>query len=244
MIRILTTILVLTFSLNAFSQKISVDTLFISTGEEVLTHSQNDKLKFPIVRTGNLKIDSLINQDLKHRFMGYEFHDIPIDSTIIKWARNNIINLDFEITFNKHNLISLNISAEGCGAYCTSWTEYFTYSGTTGKYLTINEIIDIAGKFQILVISDTEKQYHEQRTELKEMFLNEESGLDEETYQLVLDYYETCEKSFEIKDFALYDDYLQIIHECHLPRVIRNLNPNISLIYKFNEIEEHLKIKN
>ncbi len=241
--RILTIIFLLTIGLNSFGQKISIDTLFLPKGEK-FTQLQNDKLKFPLVKTGNLKIDRLINKDLKNRFTNNEFPNSPTDSTLIKWADDQIIYLDFEVTYLKNGLISLNVSAEGCGAYCTSWTDYFTYSVTTGKYVTINEIIDTTGKFKNLVISDKDKKYDEQRIELKKMLLDKESGLDDDSYEWALEHYGNCDNSFELNSFALFSDHLEIIEKCYLPNAIKNLTPIIELKYNYVDISEYLKIKN
>lgn len=243
MTRIVTTILILTFGLTSFGQNISVDTLFLPKTEK-LTNFQNDKLKFPIIKTGDLKIDNIINKDLKDRFTNNEFIDLPTDSTIIKWAGEQVIYLDFEVTYVKGGLISLNISAEGCGAYCTAWTDYFTYNYITGQFLTIDQIIDTTGNFKNRVIADRDKQYEQQKKELKEMLLDKNAELDEDTYNWALEQYENCEKEFTLKSFALYSDHLEIIENCYLPNAIKNLTPTIQLKYKYVDLKKDLKIKN
>jgi hypothetical protein len=242
-IRILTTILILTFRLNSSGQGISIDTLLLPKGEK-FNHFQNDKLKFPIIKTGNLEIDKLVNKDLKNRFTNNEFPDLPTDSTLIKWADEQIIYLDFHVTYSKSGLVSLNITAEGCGAYCTGWTDYFTYNLTTGKHVTINEIVDTTSQFKILVLSDKDKQYEEQKAELKKMLMDKDSGLDQDTYEWALEYYDNCDNEFALNSFALYADHLEIISICHLPNAIKNLTPIIELKYDYMSIKKYLKIKN
>lgn len=243
MIRILTTTLFLIYGLTIFGQVISVDTMFLPKAEKN-TYFQDDNLKFPIIRTGNLQIDNSMNKDLKNRFTNNEFPDLPTDSTIIKWADENVDYLDFEVTFIKNELISLNISAEWCGAYCTGWTDYFTYDLTTGKYLTINEIVDTTGKFRTLILSDKDKQYEEQKIELKKMLLDKDSEHDEDTYNWVLEQYETCDSEFVLNSFALHSEHIEIIDKCYLPNIVKSLTPVIVLKYKYDDIKEHLKIKN
>lgn len=242
MIRFLTTIILLTFGLTSFGQKISVDTLFIPRTEK-FSNIQNEKLKFPVIKTGNLQVDKAINTDLKNRFTKNEYPDLSTDSTLLKWS-DGIIYLDFEVTYIKNGLISLKISAEGCGAYCTAWTDYFTYNYITGPFLSIDQIIDTAGNFKSLVIADKDKQYEQQKTELKEMLLDKNAGLDEDTYKWALEQYENCDKEFTLNSFALHTDYLKIIEECYLPNAIKNLTPTIVLKYKYVDIKKDLKIKN
>lgn len=104
MIRFLTTIMLLTFGLTSFGQKISVDTLFIPRTEK-FSNIQNEKLKFPVIKTGNLQVDKAINTDLKNRFTKNEYPDLSTDSTLLKWS-DGIIYLDFEVTYIKNGLIS------------------------------------------------------------------------------------------------------------------------------------------
>ncbi len=108
-----------------------------------------------------MKFDNIINKDLKNRFTNHEFVDLLTDSTIIKWADEQVIYLDFEETYIKNGLISLNLSADGCGAYWTGWTDYFTYNYITGQFLTIDQIIDTTRSFKSLVIADKDKLYEQ-----------------------------------------------------------------------------------
>lgn len=235
--------ILLFFGLSSFGQNVSVDTLHLPKGER-FAQLQSADFKFPIIRTVNKKIESLINKDLINKFTHNEYPEQTPDSTLIKWADDQIISLDFEVTYLKNGLISLNISAEGCGAYCTSWTDYFTYSTFTGKYVTINEIVDTTGKFKYIVIADKNRQYEEQRIELKKLFLDKDSGLDEDSYKIALENYDNCDNSFELNSFALYSDHLEIIENCNLPHVMQNLTPIIELKYKYINIKKYLKIKN
>ena len=242
MTRIVTTILLLTFGLTSFGQNISVDTLLIPRIEK-FSNGQNEKLKFPVIKTDNLQVGKAINTDLKKRFTNNEYPDLSTDSTIIKWA-DGVIYLDFEVTYIKNGVISLNISAEGCGAYCTSWTDYFTYNYLTGQFLTIDQIIDTTGNIKNQVIVDKDKQYEQQKKELKEMLLDKNAELDEDTYKWALEQYESCDNEFRLKSFALHSDHLEIIEKCYLPNAIKNLTPTIVLKYKYVDIKKDLKIKN
>lgn len=242
MIRILSAILFLAFGQTLFGQKISVDTLFLPITER-FSNTQNEKLKFPVIRTGNLQVDKLINTDLKNRFTNYEYSELPTDSALMKWA-DGVIYLDFQVTYVKNGLISLNITGEGCGAYCRSWTDYYTYNYLTGEYVTIEKVVDTTGQFRNRVIADKDKQYKQQTVELKERLNDNEKDFDKHTYEVVLEYYTDCSKSFHFESFALHADHLEIIENCHLPNVIKSMEPVIELNYKYTDIKDYLKIKN
>lgn len=110
--------------------------------------------------------------------------------------------------------------------------------------MTINEIVDTAGKFKTLVLSDKDKQYEVQKKELRKILLEKDSELDEATYNWALEHYERCDNEFALNSFALHADHLEIIEKCYLPNAIKSFNPEISLKYKYVDIKEHLKITN
>jgi len=237
------TIILVFIGFGVFGQNIQIDTLNLKKIGH-FKQSQNDKMNYPIVNSGNNLIDSLINFDIKNKFTSNEFTSQSIDSTLIKWSDEQLAYLDFKVTYNKNGILSLNISGEGCGAYCTSWTDYYNYSTKTGKSLNIGEIIDTTGNFKELIISQKNKQYKQQRKELKKRLFDKNHPIDKETYNWALEYYEDCQKSFNIQTFALYPDHLEIIDNCYLPHAIRSMEPYIELKYKYSKIKKYLKIKN
>lgn len=227
----------------AFGQVVQVDTFRLADSEH-FKDIQSHKMNFPVVRSGDKRIDSLINGDLKNRFTGNEYPNETLDSTLTKWAGDQIVFLDFQVTYNQHGILSIKISAEGCGAYCSNWTDYFNYSTLNGKWLKISDVIKNVAEFKTRVNKDKKEQYAEQRQELKEMLNDKDSGLDQSTYEWALKNYENCEKNSDFESFAIYPDRLEIIEDCYLPNAIKNLTPIIELKYKFSEIGEELKIKN
>lgn len=241
MTRILTIILVFLGTI-AFGQSVQIDTFRLNVSER-LKGNQSDKMNFPIIRTGNKEIDSLINTDLKNRFTDYEYPTEDLDSTLIKWAGDQLVFLDFQVTYNRNGILSINISAEGCAAYCTAWTDYFNYSTSNGKWLNISDVIDNLTEFKARVCTDRKEQYAEQKRQLMELLKDQNSELDESTYEWALKYYADCEKNADLESFVVYPDRLEIIEGCDLPHAIRNLTPIIELIYKFSDIGKGLKIK-
>lgn len=236
-LKFLVFIIISAFTHHTFAQHLQIDTLFLFRNEKAGA-LDNQKLKFPIVISGHKKIDALINADIKNRFTNNEFTGLPADSTIIKWAGDQIIFLDFEVTYLKNGLLSLNISAEGCAAYCTGWTDYFTYSLKTGKHLSVNDIIDTTGEFRNMVFAEKDKQYDEQRAELKKLSSDPNSGLDDDTYKWVLEQYNSCDASFTLSSFALYPDRIEVIDNCSLPNAIKVFDPEIRLVYKYDDLRK------
>ena len=193
MTRILTIILVFIGTI-AIGQEVQIETFRLEKSER-FKDIQSDKMNFPIIRTGNKEIDSLINTDLKNRFTDNEYPKDNFDSTLIKWAGDQIVFLDFQVTYNRNGILSINVSAEGCGAYCTSWTDYFNYSTSNGEWLNISDVINNTVEFKRIVDKDKKEQYAEQKRLLKEMLNDQDSELDEVTYEWALENYDDCEKT-------------------------------------------------
>jgi len=76
------------------------------------------------------------------------------------------VEVDFAITYNKNDILSLNIRAEGCGAYCTTWTEYFNYSLATGQWLETGDVVDTSGTFPDMVRNDYTNKHRRYLEEL------------------------------------------------------------------------------
>ncbi len=222
------------------SQNWKVDTLLLTVSHK--SESASQKMEFPIIRSGNEVIDKMINEDLKNRFTDNEYPKLATKEALTKWSAENITYLAFQVNYLKNGIVSLIINVEGCGAYCSEWTRYFTYDLNTGKYLTVNDIVDSKGRFSVRVIADKDKQYEQQKTELKAMLSDKNMELDKETYEFTLSQYESCSKDFALNNFTLYEDRLELVEICELPHAIKNLSPIINLVYRYEDIKAHLKI--
>ena len=231
-------LILLQIGLYSFGQSTRIDTLFLHKDEKSIYVNSN-QFKFPVVRTGSENIDLKINSDLRRDF--FNDNDRSLESDL-EWVDESLIYLGFWVTFNRNGVLSLNINAESCGAYCTIWTSYYSYSTVTGERLNIDDVVYLSEEFKEMVVSDKDSQYTKEKDRLERMRSDINSGLDEEDFNLAVEYYENCQKSFQINEFVLHDDYLQIICECNLPRMIRNLTPVVMLKYRFDSIKG-LKIK-
>lgn len=234
-------ILIFFLCLKSYGQEVFIDTLKINLSERFAELQPENSNNFPLINTGNKEIDSLINYDTKNRLTQFESEDEKILSSINKWAESGLIFLDFEITYLKNDIISYKINLEGCGAYCTTRTDYFNYSIKTGKFLEINSILEIE-KLREKIIKEKDEQYESQKKKLKDLLKDEEANLDQDTFEFVLNRYNECQESFQIDRFALHKDYIQIIEECSLPHVISPLIPVIELKFYYDDIREYLKL--
>lgn len=54
-------------------------------------------------------------------------------------------SLDFELVNNKNNILTINVIAEGCGAYCETYNNYTSFDLTTGANIDLNDIVSSQG---------------------------------------------------------------------------------------------------
>jgi len=228
--------LLIFISSYSFSQSVKIDTLEQSKGVDLTD------INYPIFRTNNRKVDSLINQDIISRISHDEVIENNTATTIGKMIENGLVNLEFDITYNSNDMLSFNIEYETCGAYCYHSTQYFNYSIVSGKALTIDDVICDKERFRKIVINEKNLQFKEQKRLLKEA-LEKESEIDSQTYDWALEYYISCDEKFDLNTFSLNSSSVEIIHSCYLPNAIKSLAPVYELIYKYSEISEYLKIK-
>lgn len=109
---------------SVFGQVAQVDTINLEPSNEFKDLDQG-KLKYPIIRTGDPNIDSLINCDLQIRLTSNRSRIESLDSALLSWTNDGISDLDFQVTYNNNGILSINVGVEWCNAYCDFWTGYF-----------------------------------------------------------------------------------------------------------------------
>ncbi|MEQ9188339.1 MAG: hypothetical protein RLP15_11435 [Cryomorphaceae bacterium] len=223
----------------ALGQRVEVDT-FRLTQSERFSDLQSEKMNFPIVRTGNGRVDSLINLDLKNSVTSSTDLNASLDSALSRWVGDQIMYLDFQVSFNDDGILSLQVFVEGCGANCSGWTEYFNYSTTSGKRLAIGHVVDTNGAFRACVYNDKAVQYANEKRKLSMLVNDPESDFDPSLYALVLERYEDCENSFRLASFVIHPHHIEVIAHCYLPNALKHLTPEISLRYDKAAIEPYL----
>jgi hypothetical protein len=147
------------------------------------------------------------------------------------------------VTFNKNGILSITINAEGCGAYCTAWSDYYNYSIISGRPVDITSIIDTSGGFGEIVKKDFRDQFDKAKRELKNRHLDKEEGIDSSEYQRVLEYYSECENSFSLQTYKLSPQTIEIIKTCSVPHYMLPLTPYFELKYSSQDVQKFLRTK-
>lgn len=215
------------------AQQVFVETLTLVEAEETEFRTY-PRIDMPVVRTGDTRIDSSINADIRQRLFGNQDE--------MQEALEMLSYLGYQVTFNRGGILSITVNSEGCGAYCSNWSTYLTYDTTTGTALLLPDIVHISDAFKSIVSYGFSHQLNEQKEELAFMLDDPDFEMDEQTYLWALERYNQCILQLNEEEYVLYPDHIRIIANCSMPHAIRNLTPVFNLSYSYSEISDHLLI--
>ena len=197
---------------------------------------------YPIVVTKNSAVDEMINNEIKTQVLDIEDNNASAAKLLAERIDEGLINLSYEVSFKKNNILSMSITSEGCAAYCSSYDNYFNFDLKTGELIGISTIIDETkiDSLRTLVQKEKRKALDEYK---REEFL-EIGGLhiDSADYRGIVNYVdENCLDSIEIGNFSLSDSAIEFMDRCVFPHVIRSQEPVYHLVYSYKFLSEFLK---
>lgn len=202
-------------------------------------------IKFPIVQTGNSKIDIIINSQIKEGVFLPDNGNQSLQSVLNENIKEyGLINSSYQVTYNSSGFLSLSIYTEGCGAYCSSSNSYFNFDLLTGKKISIYDVIlkDRIDSFKNIVQSDKIYSLTKFKLEEKNSFLNNQ--IDSATYDWVISQIDdNCINQFSIEHFSISSNSVEIIDPCEFPHAIQSQEPMIELKYTYNSIAKFLSPK-
>lgn len=200
---------------------------------------------FPIVLTKNSKVDALINSQIKEEVFLPDSANQNLKSLLNEHINDyGLINMSYEVNYNRLAILSLSIYFEGCGAHCSSSNIYFNFDLSTGKKVSVDEIFlkDKIDSFKTIVQSDKKNSLTKYKLEEKNALLNNE--IDSTTYDWAISQVdENCINQFSIDQFAISSNSIEIFDPCDLPHAIRSQTPAIELKYPYNRISQFLNPK-
>ena len=198
---------------------------------------------YPIFSYGKHPLDSQINQDIFNAFFEGNQKKEAVRSQLKNWANNGLATLTFRITYESDELLSFQIEVETCNAYCSHWIVYFNYSLVTGKPLTLTDVVDTTSDgFTELITQKRDSDYNREIKSIRELLENSTEN-DRDNLEWALQMCESCHKSFNIGQFALYSKYLELIEQCEFPHAIRCYSPSVELKFHYDTIKEYMRIE-
>ena len=236
-------ILFILSSINIFGQKAQVENLRYTATSVI---DADIEINYPLIRTVNNTVDRILNNNLKNDLLSPGDPSVSMQTALIEKASiAHSLYIDFEITYNKNDIISIQFIEELCIANCDSATYSFVYSLRTGNSIVLSELLDTTALYQNMVKDDVELKYKEHieyiRKSDPETFWN---TVDKEYLnEYIIPSYETCKEEFNMNEFCLLENEIRIDAPCFFSRSERELRPDISLNYTFDSIKQYLKVK-
>ena len=199
-------------------------------------------ITFPVVIIDGGKTDSIINLQIRQRvFDGYPGDAVngTPEALLDSMRGNGLSYISYKTDFNSNGLLSLSISLEGCGAYCSGWTLYLNFDLPTGRSLSIDDVIikEKMDYFKLLVKNDKVSALNTYKMDMEKQL--QSKTIDKDTYNFAIETVNSyCLDSISISNFILTADHIEIIDDCEFPHVIRALGPGYTLAYKLSGIKE------
>lgn len=218
--------------------------------KEVNPHHKDYTYIFPLlVQANNKAAASKINFDLAKDFLQVDKRKIRKSIFENVWAGKDDVtpqlsDLSYKVLNNDKGIFSIALSAEGCGAYCESFTNYYVYESKSGKRIMLDSLLTKKGYSRL---QDSVKQY--KRTLLQAQIkiakdtlpkIPATAGDDKEYYSSMLELYEDClketnESATEYLFFYLTHHQLVIILDrcsAHYNRAVDELEG--SFVFEFD----------
>ena len=196
---------------------------------------------YPLVITNNKRVDKLINDKIKSETLNADGKNVR--QALNEHISEGLINMNYEVSFKKYGILSLNISGEGCGAYCSTWYTYFNFDLKTGESLSIGNLIleNKLDSFKKIVFADKLKVLNK----YKEEELNYKGNdIDSVTIQWAIEHVdENCIGHVQLDNFSLSDLSIEIMDPCEFPHAIRSQEPAYELKYSYRFMQPFLKPK-
>jgi hypothetical protein len=193
------------------------------------------------VATTNPVVDKMINDEIKTQILDIKDSKSSAGKLLVERINEGLINLSYQVSFKRNNILSMSITEEGCGAYCSSYDNYFNFDLKTGKPIGITSIINESkiDSLRALVQKDKRKALNEYK---KDEISVDSVHIDSADYRWIVEYVdENCFNSIQIENFSLSDSAIEFIDPCVFPHVIRSQEPAYRLVYSYKFLSEFLK---
>lgn len=132
--------------------------------KEVNPENKSHKYIFPLAIVSNNRLASdKINNELVSDFLDIDRKKIKTSIFENIWAtkENPIPRLDYlsyKVLSNNKKILTISISAEGCGAYCEPFTNYYTFDLKTGDRVKLERLFSKTGRDLLLDSINSKKK--------------------------------------------------------------------------------------
>jgi hypothetical protein len=169
-----------------------------------------------------------------------------LKSGLISQINDGLTDVSYEVSYNKNNILSLNIYIEGSGGnHIAFYTTYLNFDLINGKEITLSNLIkkEKIDSFKNKVFLDRKDSLNKYKQE--EFNLIKEKIIDSSDYQWIvgrLDEENIMDENFA-ETFSLSDEGIEIIEPIEFPSAIRSQEPTFHLKYPFTSIKPIMNSK-
>jgi hypothetical protein len=208
--------------------------------------TKDSVITYPIFLFKNKILTDNVNKSVKYEFL--KLYDLnktkPIKALLQSLANDGLSELDYEEIRSDKKFFSFVIYHEWIAAYPSYHQSYFAFDKTSGKRLTIDDLIipEMRFAFKGLTINLWKDSLVRYREDLAIQLSNKE--IDSTDYETALGYTEDdCLQSYSTTNFKLSKDTLEIFFECPFPRVMLPMAPSRGITIPLRTITKYLKSK-
>jgi hypothetical protein len=232
----ITTILLL-FS-HAVVAQVRVTEVKMKFGSEF--HKAKDPdIIYPVIIATDKAVEKKINHTILFELTRID-SAVSLSKTLLMQMYEGLSELDYDISLNTKDILSLKLNALGCGAYCSTYNIYFNFDLRTGESLKIRDIIseEDADSFRAVVLKDKIKALKRDKKE-KDSLLSA-GTIDSSDYHIVMKHELQCIAQVNTDRFLLFKNEIEIIDPCEFPHVIQALQPVYHLRYSYRKIKKFI----
>lgn len=207
-----------------------------------INNNSRDKLSkvyyFPEVDMSNKFVADKVNSILRKEFLFVDTNCKKEDIFNSVWDTKeqvaSLYNTTFKILNNDNYILSIALSAEGCGAYCEDFTSYYNFDLKTGNKLKLDSIFNSGG---LNLIADSLYFLKQQKVKekIKEIEIEKPDSSMIEDYNLTLYLYYECLERKVYREFIADEQFSIYKNEIiiYLDRCSAHWNRALDDLYTF-----------
>jgi hypothetical protein len=231
-------------SISAHSQKAFIKEIRRKANPDILNVSYSTII-YPIITTTNPSATSLINNKIQG-ILDSDEEKRDLKNQLDYVIKNGLTDVDYEITYNKNNILSINISTpkEEFNHIYRS-ISYFNFDPFTGNDIQITDLIEIKklDGLKKIVFQDKIHNLEIYKREVLKNYLIK-NKIDSLEYTWAFEEVDNnCIKVFQMETFSLSNNFFEIVDPCEFPGASKWKELTYELKYSVKYIRRFLKAK-
>jgi hypothetical protein len=207
-------------------------------------NGHNSLIVFPIVKIGNQETEKKIQFEiLKSLRLDTLLVNYPVKAIIDSSVYYGLTGMNYQVTFNKNNILSLTINYFHCGANCWDTKVFLNFDLSNGNLLTINDLVNPLEKETFIkhVLSEKQSKLKLYKDSLINQFDTINSKDENESYKYIIEEIKKCEKSVFIEKFQIEENKITIYDKCYWAYYLSNYEPELFIIYSLTDNSKYFK---